>query len=89
MLVQRPIRTKKRPNFGFPNAPKKGELGEGKKGPGGPFNRKIWKSLTPEQREKLKKSMNEVRDGFDRVLHNMPKALYLILRYLRICYGVL
>ena len=43
-------------------------------------NRKFWKNLTEEQKEELKKAMEEGHAAFNRILHNMPKSLFLILR---------
>ena len=45
------------------------------------FNRKMLKHLTPEQKEELKALHIDMWEGFNRVLKQMPKALWLSFRY--------
>ena len=44
------------------------------------FNRKMLKHVTPEQREELKALHVDMLDGFNRVLRQMPKPLWLTFR---------
>ena len=90
-LFSRPLKVKNRPTFGLPEGFRPGKRegakgrGQGQDFQGGPRNRKIWRELSPEDREHLKQAMGEVRDGFNRVLMDMPKALFLILRSVWCC----
>ena len=69
-LMQRPIRLKTAPKYDLPKMDVKG-----------PPSQKMWKSLTKEQREQLRKAMDNVHEDFMHLLRSMPKGMYLILRY--------
>ena len=72
-IVSRPLRLPSKPNFGLPEGINMAKFH-------GPNGRQAWRELSPEIKEKMEQFRNDVHEGFNNVLTQMPKALYLILR---------